>query len=145
MAMELALSARAVGRRRPLVPDWSVPISPEESERGEPLTLRQLITRIVRQEVAAFRQRQSERRLVRILTERQIAEGLERGRVDPGGRTLDQPVDDDEAVANALQAFEDGIYLVILDGEEQRELDREVHLAPDSHLVFLRLVMLAGF
>jgi hypothetical protein len=145
MTMELTLSVRAVGRRRPLVPDWSVPIPPDAGERGEPLTLRQLITRIVRQEVAAFRQRQSERRLVRILTERRIAEGMEKGRVDPGGRVLDQPVDEDEAVATALQAFEDGIYLVILDGEEQRELDREVHLTPESHLVFLRLVMLAGF
>ena len=62
----------------------------------------------------------------------------------PGGRELHQPVDADSAVTTALQAFEDGIYLVILDEKEQRDLDREVHLRPDSHLVFVRLVMLAG-
>jgi len=140
----LTISARVVGRRQPLVPDWQLPWPPNESGGGEPVTLRQVITRIVLQEVAAFRQRQHERRFVRILTERQIEEGLSRGRVDSGGRDLQQSVDDDEAVGNALQAFEDGIYLVILDGEEQRELDREVHLRPDSHLVFVRLVMLAG-
>jgi hypothetical protein len=95
-------------------------------------------------EVEAFKQRQEERRLVRILTECHFEEGMSKGRVDFGGRELHQPVDADSAVATALQAFEDGIYLVILDGEEQRELDREVHLQSDSHLVFVRLVMLAG-
>jgi hypothetical protein len=133
-----------MGRRKPLVPDWQVPWPPDEHGDGEPLTLRQLITRVVLQEVEAFGRRQEERRFVRILTERQIEVGLTKGRVDSGGRELHQPVDGEAAVGNALQAFEDGIYLVVLDGEEQRDLDREVHLQPDSHLVFIRLVMLAG-
>jgi hypothetical protein len=140
----LTLSARAVGRRKPLVPDWQVPWPPEEESGGEPLTLRQLITRIVRAEVEAFEKRQQERKLVRILTEGQIAAGLDKGRVDSGGRDLHQKVNEDDAVATALQAFEDGIYLVFLDEEEQRDLDRQVFLRPDSHLRFVRLVMLAG-
>jgi hypothetical protein len=98
----------------------------------------------VLKEVEAFKKRQDERRLVRILTERQIEEGLSKGRVDSGGRELHQEVNPDEVVAIAVQAFEDGIYLVILDGDEQRDLDREVHVRPDSHLIFVRLVMLAG-
>lgn len=140
----LTISARALGKRKPLVPDWQVPWPPEEGSGGEPLTLRQLITRVVLREVEAFKQRQEQRQVIRILTERQMEEGLAKGRIDPGGRTLHQLVDPDAAVATALQAFEDGLYLVILDGEEQRELDREIHLHADSHLVFLRLVMLAG-
>lgn len=140
----LTISARVMGRRQPLVPDWQLPLPPDEPGRGEALTLRQLITRVVLQEVQAFKERQNERRLVRILTEREIEEGLSKGRVDSGGRDLEQPVDPEDAVGTALQAFEDGIYLVILDGEEQRELDREIHLQPDSHLVFLRLTLLAG-
>ena len=140
----LTISARALGKRKPLVPDWQVPWPPDEKDDGEPLTLRQLITRVVLQEVEAFKKRQEDRQIVRILTERQIEEGLTKGRVDSDGRSLHQPVDPDAAVATALQAFEDGLYLVILDGEEQRELDREIFLQSDSHLVFVRLVMLAG-
>src|SRR5205823_1736658 len=136
--------ARMVGRRKPIMPDWQLPLPPGNGTGGEPLTLRQLITRVVLQEVEAFRQRQDQRRLVRILTEKQIEEGLAKGRVDSGGRDLHQQVEPEEAVATALQAFEDSLYLVILDGEEQRELDREVFVQPDSHLVFVRLVMLAG-
>ena len=120
-----------------LPPEWS-------PERGEPLTLREVITRIVLQEVESFRQRQQQRRLVRILTEQQIEEGLAKGRVEAGGSNLDQRVDPEIAVATALQAFEDGIYLVILDGEEQRDLDREVNVHAGSHLVFVRLTLLAG-
>jgi hypothetical protein len=140
----LTISARAMGKRKPLVPDWQVPWPPEEHDAGEPLTLRQLITRIVFQEVEAFKNRQEAKRFVRILTEQEIAVGLTKGRVDAGGRDPHQTVVPDEAVATAVQAFEDGLYLVILDGEEQRELDRQIFLQADSHVVFIRMVMLAG-
>jgi len=141
----LTLSARVLGRRQPLLPDWSITWPPEGDDRGEEsLTLRDLLTRVVLEEVGAYRRRQRERRLARVLAPREIEDALERGRVDAGGRDLMQEVNDEEAVATALQAFEDGVYLVILDGDEQRDLDRQVFVRPDSHIVFVRLVMLAG-
>ncbi len=139
----LTVGARVVGRRKPLLPDWQMPWPPEEAG-GEGLTLRELITRIVREEVQAFEQRQEQRKLVRILTEKQIESGLEKGRVDSGGRDLHQKVDADAAVGTALQAFEDGLYLVFLDDEEQRELDKQVFVQPNSRLTFVRLTLLAG-
>ena len=139
----LTISARAMGKRKPLVPDWQIPWPPDGGG-GEALTLRELISRIVHHEVQAFEKRQEERKLVRILTEREIESGLETGRVDSGGRDLRQKVDPDEAVGTALQAFEDGLYLVFLDEEEQRDLDKRVFLRPESKLTFVRLTMLAG-
>ena len=144
MSAGVTLSARALGRKAPIVPDWSIPWPPEDADGSEGLTLRELIARIVRTEVAAFHDRQNRRRFVRALTERQMDEALARGKVESGGRDLVQKVDPDEAVANALQAFEDGLYLVIIDEQEQRELDRQVFVTRDSHIVFLRLVFLAG-
>lgn len=99
----LTISARAMGKRKPLVPDWHVPWPPGEHGGGEPLTLRQLITRIVLSEVEAFRERQQDRKMVRILTERQIEQGLAKGRVDSGGRELHQTVNDNDAVTTALR------------------------------------------
>lgn len=139
----LTISARAMGKRKPLVPDWQIPWPPDVGG-GEALTLRELISRIVHNEVQAFQKRQQERKLVRILTEGDIESGLKKGRVDPGGRDLHQKVDSREAVATALQAFEDGLYLVFLDEEEQRDLDKQVFLRPDSKLTFVRLTLLAG-
>lgn len=47
-------------------------------------------------------------------------------------------------MATALEAFEDGLYLVVVDEREQRSLDAQVFLQPDSTVAFVRLVMLAG-
>ena len=57
---------------------------------------------------------------------------------------LDQQVDENEAVKTALQAFEDGIYLVLVDGIEQRSLDAVVPVSSESRVLFLRLSLLAG-
>ncbi len=144
MSATLTVSGKVVGRRKPLFADWSIPLPPGLRDDGGRITLRDLIDHTVRLEGAAFRERQEERRFIRALTEGEIASGAARGKVDMGGRDLDQAVDEGEAVAAALQAFEDGIYLVIVDEQQQRELDREVHLRPDSQVTFVRLVMLAG-
>ena len=139
----LTIQGKALGRKRPLFADWSVPFPPDLGEGGA-LTLRELIARIVRAEVQAFRQRQQERRLLRALTASDIEKGVVKGKVDMGGHDLGQKVDEEEAVGVALQAFEDGLYLVVVDGEERRDLDAQVFLRPDSRVTFVRLTMLAG-
>ena len=140
----VTIEARAAGKRKPLIPQWQIPLPPDETGRGEPLTLRKLIGRIVVAEVAAFDARQEQRRLVHVLSPAEIEHGVARGKIDSGGRQLDQEVVPEQAVGNALQGFEDGIYLVLIDGREQRDLDEQIFLGPDSHVTFLRLVMLAG-
>lgn len=111
---------------------------------GGPLTLRDVLAHVVRHEVKRFRERQEANRLDRVLSARQIEQGEAKGAIRPEGRDVDQPVDDGEAVATAWQAFEDGLYLVIIDGEEYRQLDQPVSLGPDSRLTFVRLTFLAG-
>lgn len=139
----LTIRGKALGRKKPLFADWSIPFPPDLGDGGS-LTLRDLIGRVVRAEVEAFRKRQQERRLFRALTEKQIQEGATKGKIESGGSDLAQKVDADEAVATALEAFEDGLYLVVVDEQEQRSLDAQVYLQPDSKVAFVRLVMLAG-
>jgi hypothetical protein len=142
MAM-LTISGKALGRKKPLFADWSIPFPPDVGDGG--LTLRDLIARVVRAEVEAFCKRQQERQLFRALTARQIEEGAAKGKVEMGGSEVPpQKVDAEEAVGVALQAFEDGLYLVIVDGEEKRQLDAQIALKEDSRVAFVRLVMLAG-
>jgi hypothetical protein len=140
----LTIDAKVLGRKKPLFSDWSIPLPPTDSGGGGPWTLRMLITQIVLKEVAAFRERQEERKVIKALTAAQIEEGVGKGKVNMGGRDLKQKVDPEAAVAAALQAFEDGIYLVVLDGEEQRDLDKEIYVKPDSRITFVRLAMLSG-
>src|SRR5260370_6225970 len=114
----LTIQGKALSRKKPLFADWSVPFPPDLGDGGT-LTLRDLIARVVRAEVEAFKERQQQRQLVRALTAGDIQEGVLKGKVDMGRRDLRPPVNEEDAVAVALQAFQDGLYLVVLDREAQ--------------------------
>ena len=142
--MSLTISGKAIGARRPLFADWSIPFPPEWSGEGG-LTVRDLIDRVVRSEVQAFRQRQEDRQTFHALTARQIAVSAEKGKIEMGGTDVPvQPVDEDQAVGVACQAFEDGLFLVVIDGQDYRQLDSPLFLKADSHIAFVRLTLLAG-
>lgn len=138
----VTITGKALGQRKPLFADFSVP--PPETATNTPLTLRDLIAHVVRQEIAAFHDRQAKRRLLKALSPQQIADGLATGKVDSGGSDLDQKVDAEEAIRTAVEAFQDGLYMVVLDEEELKEIDQTVTLLPESRLTFIRLTMLAG-
>jgi hypothetical protein len=125
----LTISGKALGKKKPLFADFSIPYPPELGEGGA-VRLRDLLARIVRHEVEAFRDRQKDRKFVKALTAREITEQATRGKIDMGGRDLDQKVDVEEAIRVALEAFEDGLFLVIIDGQDYKTLDMEVFASP---------------
>ena len=97
------------------------------------------------EEVAAFQRRQEDRVMFRALTARQIGDAAERGKISAGGSEVPpQEIDADAAVGTALVAFEDGLYFVVIDDQQAKELDQEVFLRPDSRITFIRLTLLAG-
>lgn len=108
------------------------------------LPLRALVEAVVRAEVAAFGERARMRSVLNVLTERGLSERLATGAVRHGESEATTDVDIDEAVAAALEAHGDGIFKVLVDDEPVDELDELVTLRPDSRLLFLRLVALAG-
>jgi hypothetical protein len=140
----ILVEGKVLGQKRPLFTDWFIELPPLWERGGDRLKLRDLITRVVLEEVDAFQKRQEAYRLARILTPAQITAGAARGKVDPGERDLKQAVSPEAAVATALQAFEDGLYFVFIDGVQQTGLDGEVYLKPQSKVSFIRLVALAG-
>jgi hypothetical protein len=141
----MLVETRVLGKKSRSLDNWFVPLPPDWSDSGDGgITLRALITRIVREEVKAFARRERARRLVRVLSDRDILDGAARGKIESGGRPATTHVDEDAAIGAALQGFEDGLYLVVLDGVEQRDLDRQVFINSESRIVFLRLTFLAG-
>ena len=142
--MPLTISGRALGSRRPLFADWSIPLPPDDFGGGGGITLRDLITTIVRAEVEAYELRREARRLDRVLSPDQIDQGVRRGKVSPEGRNTPAAPPEEAAIAAALVAFEDGLYIVAIDGREMRDLDAQVFVTPDSRVTFIRLVFLAG-
>lgn len=142
----MIITGKSIGRKKPLFADWSIPPPTDWGEgEGGDKSLADLIAHIVRHEVRAFQQRQFDRQFLRALTATEIDAAAERGKIEMGGSEVPlQPIDEDDAVATALQAFEDGLYLVVIDETEYRELQQPVYLRDDSRIVFIRLTFLTG-
>lgn len=143
--MNIIVSAKTVGQRRHNFTDWSVPLPPDVQRQGGIITLRDLISRIVDTEVAAYNERQEQRRLPQVLTKAAIEAQAATGKVDSGAReTEPQFAEVDQAIGTALQAFEDGFYFVFIDEVQYHSLDSEIFVKPNSQVLFLRLIPLAG-
>lgn len=144
----ISVEARIIGKRGPATP-WYVPLPPalvqETTGIEYPFRLHDLIAYLVRDEVRTFQQRQEERRLLHVLQPMEIADAASRGKIVMGeAKRPQQEINEDEAIQVALQGFVDGLYLVFVDGQQQRNLDAPLHLHAASTLLFLRLVALAG-
>lgn len=144
MPIVFTVEGKVLGQKRPIFSGWDVELSPGKYERGGSLKLRDLIHHVVEKEVEAFRERQQERRLVRVMSSQDITQGERNGKIDPGGRDLNQIVNVEDAIAAALQAFEDGLYFVFIDDIQQTNLDAEIFPKTNSKVVFLRLTALTG-
>ncbi|MEM7802196.1 MAG: hypothetical protein AAF633_23590 [Chloroflexota bacterium] len=141
----ITIESHQLGLKKPLIPQRQIDLPDDWFGRGgENVTLRQLLTRIVHEEVDAFHARQADLQLFRVLSAEQIEEGIAQGRIDPAAKENRQSVQADAAVRTALQAFEDGLYFVFIDDDQKESLDETVHLAANSTLKFIRLVALAG-
>jgi hypothetical protein len=137
----LTFEWKTTGRRERL-PSFGVPLPDDATEGG--LTLRELITLAVREELAAYSERRVERTFAQVLTEQRLAAGRAAGRIDSGQRHTAPPPSPEVAVGTAIEAFEDGLFLVLVDGRQETELDAQVLVAPDSTVTFVRLVALSG-
>lgn len=115
-----------------------------ELSTDENTTLRQVIERLVADEVEHYEQRQAENALLRVMTPDDLAEGRRSGRYSAGPRAPRPAPPLDEAVLRALEAFEDELYLVFVDGRQVRELDEPLTFRTDSRIQLVRLVALAG-
>ncbi len=137
--MNLTMTIKQLGRKKALTTrDYSL-----ENFSSQP-TLTELLTRIVTLEVNAFRERQADNQFLRVLTETQLLEAADTGKISLGGQEFTQDVNTDEAIQTAIQAFQDGLYYVF-NGETQIEyLTDVVSLELRQDIMFLRLVALVG-
>ena len=148
LAIGMLVSTKSIGNKKPLFADFSVPLPPDwdgDEGGGGEFTLRDLIERVVRFEVEAFLKRQTARQFFRVLTEAEIDDAALKGKIEMGGSEVElQHVDVDQAVASAWEAFEDGLYLVVIDETRYEDLDQRVFVTDKSLLTFIRLTMLSG-
>jgi hypothetical protein len=110
----------------------------------EATTLRRVIEQLVTDEVEHYEQRQEQNALLRVMTQADLAEGHRSGRYSAGPRAPRHAPPLEQALLRALEAFEDELYLVFVDGRQIRQLDEPLTLRSDSRMQLIRLVALAG-
>lgn len=130
------------GSRNPLFDPFSFDPIPELGGSGG-ITLRDFLTKLVHEQVRDFHLREKDRQALRAMTSDDLVKGWQQGKfLSP--REEVQQVDEGAAVGTALQAFEDGLYLVFIDDEPKKNLDEEVFVNPSTKVTLIRLVALAG-
>lgn len=110
-----------------------------------PTTVGELITATVRKCVEAYNERVRKGEAgITPLTERQIRDMADVGRITFGICNSDREQDVREAVECALSAFRDGLFRLFVNKKEQTAENEAIDLREGDVLTFIRLTMLAG-
>lgn len=111
----------------------------------KPECVRDLLTDLVVLGVRDYNARRDAGQILPYLTREEIQDKASAGKVSFNVHQ-GEDAQEDNAVANAVQCFEDGIYRVFAGEEELTELDQEIPWKDGEELVFtfIRLAMLAG-
>lgn len=136
--MEIKVNIKKIGKKQHPVQETVYEIP------GHPKTVRELIEAVTAACVRQYNQRMVESDLLRCLTKDEIDDRAAAGKVGFGVNYGEKKADSAQALENALQSFEDGIYRIFLDDRALETLDEKIQLTEDSSLTFVRLTMLAG-
>lgn len=102
---------------------------------GSPSTVRELLESTARSVYQSFLLRKHS-------TEPEQTES--EGKISFGFFYNDKEVPESRAVATAMQAFEDGIAVLFIDGVRYEDLNEAIHLTGSETLSFVKLTMLSG-
>lgn len=111
---------------------------------ARPNTLRDLIVGLVEQGVKAYNERRDVGQVLPCLTKGEIEDKAGTGKISFGLRGGNDAAAG-EALENAIQSFQDGIYRVFAGGEELTKLDEEIPWEEGMVITFIRLTMLSGW
>jgi len=145
--MKIRVNAKSLGKRRQAVEEKICELE------GCPGTVRELILAVVAAEVKSYNRRVEEEAgeasgqpggLLRYLTQEEISDQAQGGKIGFGAVYSEKKADLSAAVDNALQSFEDGIYRIFMDGKPLEDLEEQITVTEENVFTFVRLTMLAG-
>lgn len=135
--MKLYVKVKAIAKKKPMIE--AVPIEVPEAITNS----NDLVAFIVRQNVRDFNQQAAGQEIFRYLTDEEMANRITTGKIGFGEKHNETEQNEEKAVENALQCYEDGIFRMLIQ-EETIEYNQPVKLKEGDELVFIRLTMLAG-
>ena len=79
-----------------------------------------------------------------LYSQEQLEDQASTGKIDFGFLKSEKTISEKQAVETTLQAFEDGLVAVFVDGKRYEELNEELHLIGNEVITFVKLTMLSG-
>jgi len=135
------ISIKMLGKRQPIITKQAFLLTDVFLEQP---TLQNFLQLVVTKEVANYNEKTTNKSLLPYLDKTTLAKMAEYGKVDFGEMYNTEPAILEEAVSTAIQAFEDGLFMILIDGAICRNLAQKIQFRENSEVVFLRLVALAG-
>jgi hypothetical protein len=139
--IKIYFSVKQLSKKRAFIQKLPIEI---EGQYGEPCLLKELLERIVRQQVTEFNQKRAEKTLFSFFQETEIAQEAETGKVRFGAIYNENQADLEKAIETVLFAFKDGLIAVFIDEVQIEKLEQEIVLQQNTIITFIRLTFLVG-
>ena len=136
--MKVLVNMKKLGSRRNSITQVPYELEPV------PTTVRELIIQMVSICVHDYNTRMESQELLKNLSQAEMEDKAAAGKISFGVNYGEKKAEEDKAIANALQCFEDGIFRIFCGTEQLQQLEDTITLAEESELTFVRLTMLAG-
>lgn len=136
--MNVTVNLKSIGKKKNSVKEESFFLE------NRPETVRQLIEETVKTCVKSYNERREGKELLKGLTKEEIEDQAAAGKVSFGVNYGERDGDLEQAVSNAVQSYEDGIYRIFIEDKEAGLLDEPIFITEETKLTFVRLTMLAG-
>ena len=144
--MQIRINVRGASRKKASI------IQKTAEYPDKKMTVEEFLAWTVRQNVREYNERKDRGTILRLFSGAQEGEtvedvmksGIQPGKVTYGDSMDDRKADEEKAVENALQCFDDGIVALFADGVRYRKRKELIPLKEQSEVTFVRLTFLAG-
>lgn len=137
-AVKIIILVKQAGKRRPIIGEQTMELSRSDG------TLGQFIAQIVAINVEQYNNRSVDELLLHALTEQELNDQADTGKVGFGFRYNPNDQDVAKALDNAELSFRDGLYKVFINDVEIERWEQPIRLQDLDRVLFLKLTMLAG-
>ena len=142
--MQIRINVKGASRKKAAIAQMTCEYPDREMTAGE------FLAETVRQNVREYNARKDAVEILRLFAqdseqiEAHLEAGAASGKVSYGDPTDMRKADEDKAVENALQCFDDGLVAVFADGVRYTDRNEKMALKDQSEVTFIKLTFLAG-
>lgn len=136
--MKVKITVKQMGKKRNKIDEADFTL------RRQPQSVKELIEESVHTCVSLYNQRWDKKDAAMPLSDSEIEDMSEIGKIAFGINYGNKEAEEDLAVQTAIQAYEDGLVRIFLNQEELGDIGQEITVSEGDCLLFIKMTMLSG-